>query len=107
MANVRDLVNQKIDSNKLMVFSKSTCPYCIKAKQTLSKYVGDDNAVSPDDYEVLEIDGLPNCSEIQDYLLQITGARSVPRVFINQKFVGGCDDVVALDKSGKLKALLQ
>ncbi|KAK0051339.1 glutaredoxin-1 [Biomphalaria pfeifferi] len=104
MGDVKSLVDSKIAGKKVMIFSKQSCPYCTKAKNTFSKYLG--NALSEADYEVLEIDELSNCSAIQDYLQKLTGARSVPRVFINQKFVGGGDDVVAKDKSGELKTLL-
>ncbi|CAL1542668.1 unnamed protein product [Lymnaea stagnalis] len=104
MGDAKTLVEAKIAGKKVMVFSKIGCPYCSKAKNTLSKYLG--NGLSESDYEVLEIGDLANCSAIQDYLESITGARSVPRVFINQKFVGGGDDVVAKDKSGELKKLL-
>ena len=44
---------------------------------------------------------------IQDELEEITGARTVPRVFINGKFVGGGDDIVDLDRRGKLRDLLE
>jgi glutaredoxin 3 len=104
MGDVKALVDSKIAGKKVVVFSKSFCPYCDKAKKALSKYVG--NTLPADEYDVLEIDGLPNCEEIQDYLKTLTGARSVPRVFIKGNFVGGGDDIVAKDKSGELKALL-
>lgn len=41
-------------------------------------------------------------SAIQDYLQQLTGGRTVPRVFIDKKFVGGSDDIHALHEEGKL-----
>ncbi|XP_059174615.1 glutaredoxin-1-like [Physella acuta] len=104
MGDAKSFVDSKIASKKVMIFSKQGCPYCSKAKNTFSKYLGD--VLSNDDYEVIEINELTNCSDIQDYLQKLTGARSVPRVFINQKFVGGGDDVVAKDKSGELKILL-
>ena len=44
---------------------------------------------------------------IQDELKKMTGARSVPRVFINQKFFGGGDDTVAGVRSGKIQQLLE
>ena len=53
---------------------------------------------------------LLGCSDgaaIQDYLGELTGGRSVPRVFVDGKFIGGADDVAGLDASGQLEALLQ
>merc|ERR1711963_380358 len=104
MADVAAMVDAKIAGKKVMVFSKSTCPFCAKAKAVFKKYLGD--LLTEEDYEVMEIESNPQCAAIQDYLLKKTGGRSVPRVFINQKFVGGGDDVVAKDKSGELKKLL-
>ena len=46
-------------------------------------------------------------SEIQDYLLKLTGGRSVPRVFIGGKFVGGGTDIKELHQKGTLKTLLK
>ena len=50
-----------------------------------------------------QLDERPDGDEIQDALLEITGGRSVPRVFIGGKFFGGGDDTVAALKSGKLE----
>lgn len=84
---IKLLVDSKINSKKVMVFSKSFCPYCTNAKKVLSEY-----RLPPDDYEVMEIENDPQCSEIQAYLKLLTGASSVPRVFINGRCIGGGDD---------------
>lgn len=104
MGDIKSLVDSKIASKKIMMFSKSYCPYCTMAKDALTKYVGD--IVPAQEYEVMEIENLERCQEIQDYLLSITGGRSVPRVFINQKFVGGGSEMKQMDGNGKLKELL-
>ena len=57
--------------------------------------------------EIIEIEKRPDCSEIQSYLREITGASSVPRVFIGGKCIGGGDDTEALDRAGQLKPLLE
>ena len=44
---------------------------------------------------------------IQDYLLSVTGGRSVPRVFIGQKFIGGGSEIKAFNESGKLTTMLK
>nr|ABW04624.1 glutaredoxin [Haliotis diversicolor supertexta] len=105
MSEVKQLVNSKIAGKKVMVFSKSSCPYCAKAKAVFKKYVGD--ILSEDEYEVMEIETNSKCGEIQDYLGSITGGRTVPRVFINGKFLGGGDETAAADRSGQLKSFLQ
>ena len=56
---------------------------------------------------VLELDEVPDSNAIQDYLLSITGGRSVPRVFIDGEFIGGGDDTDALARSGKLEIMLR
>ena len=93
------LVNDKVTSNTVMVFSKTNCPFCKNAKAAL-----DAQGIA---YEVMELDTRADGQDIQDIMLSMTGARSVPRVFVKGKFVGGGDDTCALAQSGQLKALLE
>mmetsp|Transcript_45295 Transcript_45295/g.107631 ORF Transcript_45295/g.107631 Transcript_45295/m.107631 type:complete len:183 (+) Transcript_45295:20-568(+) len=97
--NLEEMVQSQISSNKVMVFSKSSCPFCLKAKKVL-----DATGVK---YEVVELDTRADGSEIQDIMLGITGGRSVPRVFVAGKFIGGGDDVVSKGKSGELTKLFE
>ncbi|KAJ3031058.1 UNVERIFIED_CONTAM: hypothetical protein HDU68_006646 [Siphonaria sp. JEL0065] len=94
----KDIVETGIASNKVIVFSKSYCPYCIKAKRLLQKY----NVT----FEVLELDQREDGDDIQAYLAQKTGQRTVPNIFIGGNQIGGCDAIHALDAQGKLKPLL-
>jgi glutaredoxin 3 len=55
-----------------------------------------------EDVKIVEIDNLPEMDAIQDYCMKLTGGRSVPRVWIDQKFVGGADAVEQAYKSGSL-----
>lgn len=55
----------------------------------------------------MQLDEKSDCNEWQDILKEITGARSVPRVFIKGEFVGGGDDIVAKAADGSLKPLLE
>lgn len=68
-------VDNLISSHKVVVFSKSYCPYCTKAKDVLSKY-------NIDDIVIIELENRDDCDEIQDYLLKLTGARSVWQILI-------------------------
>lgn len=64
---------------------------------------------APNTHVLLQLDNLPagdNIVDIQNVLGEITGARSVPRVFIDGKFIGGGDDTVAKAATGELKQLL-
>mmetsp|Transcript_21713 Transcript_21713/g.34005 ORF Transcript_21713/g.34005 Transcript_21713/m.34005 type:complete len:170 (-) Transcript_21713:131-640(-) len=98
-ASITDEVKSAISDNKVMVFSKTFCPFCVKAKKTL-----DSLSV---DYEVMELDKRDDGPQIQDLMVDITGGRSVPRVFVGGDFIGGGDDVVAKSQSGELQELLK
>ncbi|VDN83926.1 unnamed protein product [Brugia pahangi] len=89
-------------STPVVVFSKSYCPYCKNAKRALSTF-----RMRGDLYKIIELDEREDCDKIQDILLQLTGARSVPRVFIGGKCIGGGDDTVAAQKDGRLEKLLK
>ena len=83
------------------VFSKTYCPFCVKAKRAL------ETVLPREKISVMELESRPDCADIQDYLMSITGGRSVPRVFVAGKFIGGGDDTEALARSGKLKEMLE
>lgn len=79
------------------MYTTAVCPYCTRAKQILkSKGV--------EQIEEIRIDTDP---AQRDHMMQITGRRTVPQIFIGQTHVGGCDDLVALDAQGGLLRLLQ
>lgn len=63
-------VDQIVNQHKVAVFSKTYCPYCVKAKNVLQKY-------SINDIKIVELDDRDDVSSIQDYLAKITGARTV------------------------------
>ncbi|CAB1319472.1 unnamed protein product [Coregonus sp. 'balchen'] len=98
----QEFVTDRIKGDKVVVFLKPSCPYCVMAKDVLSKY-----GFKSGHLEFIDITGQDDMSEIQDYLNKITGARTVPRVFIGKKCVGGGSDVKALDNSGKLEGMLK
>jgi len=93
------LVKEKIALNTVMVFSKSYCPYCKKAKDILQKY-----GVK---YEAFEIDQDAKGAEVQKVLAKLTGQSTVPNIFIGAKHIGGSDKLASLDREGKLLELLQ
>jgi glutaredoxin 3 len=78
------------------MYTTAVCPYCIRAKQILkSKGV--------DAIEEIRVDMLP---EERMKMMEMTGRRTVPQIFIGDTHVGGCDDLVALDGRGGLVPLL-
>ncbi|WP_396435610.1 glutaredoxin 3 [Limnohabitans sp.] len=79
------------------MFTTAVCPYCTRAKQLLqSKGV--------EHIEEIRIDTDP---AQRSHMVQITGRRTVPQIFIGATHVGGCDDLMALDAQGGLQSLLQ
>ena len=79
------------------MYTTAVCPYCIQAKRILkSKGV--------EHIEEVRIDTNP---EERAKMMEITGRRTVPQIFIGETHVGGCDDLVALDGQGGLMPLLQ
>ncbi len=78
------------------MYTTAVCPYCIRAKQILkSKGV--------DAIEEIRIDMQP---EERMKMMEMTGRRTVPQIFIGDTHVGGCDDLIALDGRGGLMPLL-
>ncbi|RPD65017.1 glutaredoxin [Lentinus tigrinus ALCF2SS1-7] len=98
--SVKDLVENTIKENKIAIFSKSYCPYCKRAKSLLTSKFPDVQT------KIFELDEMEEGGEIQNYLAEKTGQRTVPNIFINQNHVGGCDSVTSLDSQGKLASLV-
>lgn len=74
-----------------------SCPYCLQAKQLLKQR----GVLQIEEIRVdLQPDG-------RQKMMEITGRRTVPQIFIGQTHVGGCDDLMALDGKGGLLPLLQ
>ncbi|MEG0920144.1 MAG: glutaredoxin 3 [Comamonas sp.] len=78
------------------MYTTAVCPYCIRAKQVLK-------AKGVENIEEIRIDTDP---AQRDLMMQTTGRRTVPQIFIGDTHVGGCDDLVALDQRGELAPLL-
>jgi glutaredoxin 3 len=81
---------------KVEVYTKTHCPYCVRAKALLDskgvKYI-----------EIPLDEDLLRMQEMQ----QRSGRRTVPQIFIDDQHIGGCDDLYAADKAGKLNPLLK
>jgi glutaredoxin 3 len=78
------------------MYTTAVCPYCIRAKQILkSKGV--------EVIDEVRVDMLP---QERMKMMEVTGRRTVPQIFIGDTHVGGCDDLMALDARGGLVPLL-
>ncbi len=80
----------------IIIYSKNTCPYCVKAKGLLTR--------KGKTYKEINVE--LDANALQEMLAKSGGKRTVPQIFINGTHVGGCDDLYALDAEGKLDALL-
>ena len=80
---------------KIEIYTTFFCPFCIRAKKLLDRKGAD--------YE--EIDA--GSAQVRAAMRQRAGRNSVPQIFIGERHVGGCDELYALEASGKLDKLLQ
>lgn len=81
---------------KVLMYTTAVCPYCMRAKQLLA-------ARGVQEIEEVRVDLDP---VRRDEMMERTQRRTVPQIFIGDTHVGGCDDLVALDKAGGLMPLL-
>ncbi len=79
------------------MYTTLVCPYCVRAKSLLKQR-------GVDQIEEVRVDLEPSQ---RDTMIQQTGRRTVPQIFIGETHVGGCDDLIALDQRGGLQPLLQ
>ncbi len=79
------------------MYTTQVCPYCVRAKALLQQ-----RGVSQIDE--IRVDLHP---AERDAMVALTGRRTVPQIFIGDTHVGGCDDLMALDRQGGLMPLLQ
>jgi glutaredoxin 3 len=82
--------------NKVKIYTTAVCPYCVQAKQILK-------ARGVVQIEEIRVDTDP-AQRLK--MMELTGRRTVPQIFIGQTHVGGCDDLMALDARGDLMPLL-
>ncbi|XP_068098758.1 glutaredoxin 2 isoform X1 [Hyperolius riggenbachi] len=93
------VIQEAVSNNCVVIYSKSTCPYCKMAKDAF-----DDINVT---YKAIELDQIENGSELRSALHQMTGANTVPRVFVNGTCIGGGTETRNLNQEGKLIQLVQ
>ncbi len=81
--------------SEVVIYSSDYCPYCTRAKQLLvHKGVA---------FTEINVDGQPG---VRAEMARKAGRTSVPQIWIGATHVGGCDDLYALERAGKLDALL-
>jgi glutaredoxin 3 len=81
---------------KVVIYTTATCPYCMRAKMLLAeKHVA---------FDEIRVDGDPELRAAMSE--RADGRTSVPQIFIDDRPIGGCDDLYALNDAGELDALL-
>ncbi|KAJ8380740.1 hypothetical protein SKAU_G00015180 [Synaphobranchus kaupii] len=102
-----EFVNGRVGGDKVVVFTKPTCSYCILASDVLSKY-----RFKTGHLDLVDISARQDMGRILDWLNRKTGARTVSDLTamkdrVGEECVGGGTDVAELDKSGRLEEMLQ
>jgi glutaredoxin 3 len=82
---------------RVEMYTKMFCPYCARAKRLLA-----DKGVEIEEYDITM--GGPQREEM---LTRAAGRHTVPQIFIDDRHVGGSDDLAALESAGELDPLLQ
>lgn len=83
-------------TTKVDIYTKTTCPYCFRAKALLTQKGVEFNEIK------IDFD-----AALRDQMIErAQGGFTVPQIFINDQHVGGCDDLYALEAQGKLNTLL-
>nr|WP_272909149.1 glutaredoxin 3 [Acinetobacter nectaris] len=80
----------------VVIYSTTVCPYCIRAKQLLER-----KGIS---YKEVNLSN--EAPDVRIELMQRTNHRTVPQIFINDQFIGGFDQLYALDRESKLDELI-
>lgn len=83
--------------SKIEIYTWSTCPFCMRAKKLLDRKGA----------EYTEYDITGDEAARAKMVERTGGPKSVPQIFINDKHIGGCDDLHELDYDGELKTLLK
>lgn len=82
---------------KITIYTKTHCPYCVKAKDLLKRKGA----------TVFEEINIENNENLREEMMNKSGGRkTVPQIFIGEIHVGGCDDLYALEEKGGLDGLL-
>ena len=80
---------------KIVIYTTQICPYCVRAKMLFQRKGAT--------YEEIDVS---HDDEMRRRLVSMTGQRTVPQIFINDRHIGGCDELYALDRQGALDPLL-
>lgn len=86
----------KVIMAKVVMYSTAVCPYCVRAERLLTS-----KGVAQIEKVRVDLDPVR-----RQEMMDKTGRRTVPQIWIGETHVGGCDELYALDRTGKLDPLL-
>jgi len=81
---------------KITVYTKDNCPYCVRAKRLLER-----KGVA---FEEVNVEGR---DDLRVWLVEASGQKTVPQVFVGERSLGGFSDIDALDRAGELDPILR
>lgn len=81
---------------KVTIYTRAFCPYCTRAVQVLKEK----------GVELNEIDAGMDPKLREEMIQRSNGGRTFPQIFVGDQHIGGCDDMIALDRAGKLDPML-
>ena len=96
--SIESFFNDLIKNHKIVIFSKTTCPFCAKVKDLFNSL--------HESYASLDLDEIDRGTEIRDFLFEKTGQKTVPNVYVNGIHLGGCDNTYAAHSEGRLAKIL-
>ena len=80
---------------EIVMYSTATCPFCIRAKRVFD--------LRGLEYQDIDVGRDPSLRQV---MMEKSGARTVPQIWINDQHIGGCQELLALESSGKLDSML-
>jgi glutaredoxin len=100
--SIRNFIEQEHQSNQVVVWSKSYCPYCHQTKNLFRS-----SLPSSTNIIVHELDQRPDGNAIQQELVNMTGQPTVPSVWVGGQFIGGNDATQRAHRNGELEKLIR
>ncbi|ESL06103.1 glutaredoxin [Trypanosoma rangeli SC58] len=91
-------LSSMLGTHKAVMFSWVSCPYCVRAEKLLRPMTND--------FKIYHVDQMSEGEALRKEIYEKYQHETVPAIFINGKFVGGCSDVEQLDCEGRLAPLL-
>lgn len=93
-----EFIDQALQDSKIVIFSKTQCPWCDKAKALFEAY--------GEEYATYELDNMSNGPEVAQTLKQLTKMNTVPNIYINGRHIGGFTATNDLHNRGVLRHVL-